>query len=245
LRHAGIAFLSAALLTGAAAPNAEAQLLGSGRLAWGATVGWESLTGDMGDYLRSAPSFGLHLLYDVVPRVSIGVETNFVGHDGRYSQTVGGVGIVGQSRTYIGPPTQLVRAGVTGEVAILMPAGDTGFSLVAGAGAGMGRMISEKLYDPENPGGVIVPNTGSTSHAPKPLQFGGTNPVFSGLLRAGYQVNPAVTLYVEGAGYTTSIDDKMADGRPKSIVFVIGDSTLEPPTSWSSMGLRFGIRKSF
>lgn len=224
----------------AGAPAAKAQV--GSRLSWGPVVGWESPLNDMGDYLLAGPSFGFQLMYDVARRFSVGLETTYVGHDGQHAPTVNGIGERGTSRTFVGPPTQVLRFGVTGEVALLAPE-NTGFKIVAGAGAGLAKMLSEKLYNPLDPldsGEILdLSQENTTTHSANALQFKGTNPQFSGLLRIGYVTSPDVTLYVEGSGYTTSIDEE------RSIVFVLGNDSLKPPGTWSSIGVRLGLRKRF
>jgi hypothetical protein len=196
----------------------------------------------MGDYLRGGPSFGLELMYEVTPRLSVGVETSFVGHDGEQSPKVNGIGERGTSRIFIGPPTQVLRGGLDAEFALLAPQ-NRGLQIVAGAGVGLARMISEFLYNPLDPleSGELLDLSGPnvTTHSNTALQFGGTNAAVSGLLRVAYVLSPEVSIFVEGSGYTTQIDEE------KSIVFVIGNDSLEPPSTWSSVGVRFGVRKQF
>lgn len=219
--------------------EAEAQF--ADRLSWGPIFGWESPISDMGDYLRAGPTFGLQLTYELAPRVSLGLETTFVGHDGQPSPTVDGVGQRNESRIFIGPPTQVVRAGVNVEFALVQPA-NTGLEVTVGGGVGLARMISEKLYDPRDPaesGEVLDLAGGATTHSPNPVQFDGTDAAFSGLVRFGYALSPVLSLYVEGSGYTTKIDEE------KSVVFVFGDERLSAPDSWSSVGFRLGLRKRF
>ncbi|MQA90745.1 MAG: hypothetical protein GEU90_10980 [Gemmatimonas sp.] len=235
--------LLAILVVGFGARPAGAQLVDGGRLSAVPSFGMTTLTGELANYLSPGPGFGLQVLYQLMPRVSAGVEVAFDSYEGaRSPETI-----------YQGPPTQVLRYGIGAEVA-LVPPQPGGITVSVGGGAGLATMFSEKLYNPAAPGG-LVGGPGQTEHSATPLQFGGTYPSFNGLVRLGYVVDPTITLFVEGMGFTSSVDEE------KTVVFIQGPypvarvgeneplvfdevGPLTAPDVVRSVGIRLGLRKA-
>jgi hypothetical protein len=209
------------------AVEAEAQLVGQDRLAASTTFGITVPRGDMGYFYRPGPTFGLQLMYELSPRLAVGLDTGFDSFDGKRTPNT----------IFTGPPSQFLRYGVGAEFALL-PSRPGAFTVVTGAGVGMATVLSESMYNPMSPGGVVG-GPGTTVHSSDPLRFEGSYVTGSALLRVGYVADATTTLFLEGHGYTTSLD---AD---KTIVFIQGDPSLVAPTSMMSLGFRLGLRKAF
>ena len=229
------------LLLGSGVRPADGQLLD--RVVATPTFGVVALTGDIADYLSPGPSFGLQVMYQLSPRLAAGVDATFDSHEGTPSPHT----------IFNGPPTQVLRYGIGAEFALLPPRPGS-FTASVGGGAGLATMFSEKMYDIANPGGVVA-GPGQTEHAANPLQFKGSYPAFNGLLRLAYVADPSITLFLEGIGILTNVDET------KTVVFVQGPypvarvgetkpiefdevGPLRPPSSFNALGVRVGLRKS-
>jgi hypothetical protein len=250
-----IALFYAFLMAGFGPASASAQLLGEGRLVATPQMGIAMPMGDISDYLAKGPSFGLQMKYRLAPRFSVGLETAFDSHEG----------VATGYTLFVGPPTQVLRYGLTAELDLLPP-NPGSLTISAGGGVGLATMLSEPMFNQDVHAGEFAGGPGTTlddegvsTHAPVPIEFKGTYPAFSGLLRIGYVANSRITLFAEGTGFYSRVDEDKtavfvqqeigpggpfpyADVGPDGTIVFIRKGPLEAPTTFSSIGVRLGFQ---
>jgi hypothetical protein len=238
-----VGMLFVLLLAVGVSDPAQGQLID--RLVVTPTFGVVFPTSDMADYVLPGPTFGMRAMYEFSPRIALGLESAFDSHQGNPESS---------HTLFTGPPYQMLRYGVAAEVALLPPSPGR-LAIVVGGGAGLATMFSEPMYNPEKiPNGQPVGGPGQTEFTYDALRFEGTYPGFNGLLRIAYAYDASTTLFIEGLGFRTNVDQEKtkvfaqgswpvakvgADGR--TLAFDEGPA-LVPPSSITTVGARVGFQ---